>query len=294
MSKAKTGGEHKGKRQFRLERKWVAILALFILSLGFTSAYGIAKFGGGGRAKVESRTAEIQGLPSPGVIVSGTPAPHEAAVNFIELYEKLNCECGNCDSMLAKCECKTAKLMKDRITSLKQEQRTENEILDWMVDRYGLKVLASKSGRLKRQPPPGMARPVPRGEAAAALSTQKGFSHAKENSPPRIEVIPETYNFGRIPPKKVSHTFSVENIGESTLEIYHVSTSCGCTTASTDRRMIEPGETAKVIVNFDPALHRSFKKGEVVPMRRSIYIRSNDPKTPEKTVFIIATVIGGG
>jgi hypothetical protein len=126
------------------------------------------------------------------------------------------------------------------------------------------------------------------------LNAQKGFSHAKENSPPKIKVIPETHNFGNIPPKKISYTFSVENIGESTLEIYRVSTSCGCTTASIDTKMIEPGETAQVIVNFEPALHRSFKKGAVVPMRRTIYIRSNDPETPEKSVFIIATVIGGG
>lgn len=130
--------------------------------------------------------------------------------------------------------------------------------------------------------------------SATGLNSQDGSFHVKENNPPKIKVIPETYNFGKISPNKVSHTFSVENIGESALEIYHVSTSCGCTTASIDTKMIEPGGTAKVIVNFEPALHRSFKKEEVVPMRRSIYIRSNDPGTPEKTVFITATVIGGG
>jgi hypothetical protein len=130
--------------------------------------------------------------------------------------------------------------------------------------------------------------------SAAGLSAQKKFSHAKEDSPPKIEVIPESYNFGKIPPKKVSHTFLVGNIGGSNLEIYLVSTSCGCTKASIDTKMIKPGETAQVMVNFDPALHRSFKKGEVVPMQRTIYIRSNDPEIPEKAISVTATIVEGG
>lgn len=204
MSKAKKGGEHKGKRQSRLPHKWLGVLLVFVLSLGVARAYGIAKLGGDGGAKVQPRPTDIQVPPS------------------------------------------------------------------WVI------------------------RPAPRAGGTAESSAQKEFSSAKENHPPIIKVIPETHNFGKIPPKKISHTFSVENIGESPLEIYRVSTSCGCTKASIDTKMIEPGETAKVIVNFEPALHRSFKKGEVVPMRRTIYIRSNDPRTPEKTVFITATVIGGG
>jgi hypothetical protein len=163
-----------------------------------------------------------------------------------------------------------------------------------MVGRYGLKVLASKSELHKRQSPPRVAGPAIHREPTAESSAQKGFSRAKENNPPKIKVIPETYNFGNIPPEKVSHTFSVENIGESTLEIFKVSTSCGCTTASIDRRMIEPGESAKMVVNFDPTLHRSSKKREVAQTKRTIYIRSNDPEIPEKTIYITATVVGEG
>jgi len=200
MSKAKK----EGKKQFRLQRKWLGVLLVFVLSLGFARAYGIPKLGSDGGAKVQPRTTDIQ-VP---------------------------------------------------------------------LSRVG--------------------RPAPLVERTAESSAQKGFSRAKENNPPKIKVIPEIHNFGKIPPKKTSHTFSVENGGESTLEIYRVSTSCGCTTASIDAMMIEPGETAKMVVNFEPALHRSFKKGEVVPMRRTIYIRSNDPGTPEKTVYIMATVVEEG
>lgn len=204
MSKAKKEGKNEGKKQFRLQRKWLGVLLVFVLSLGFARAYGIAKLGSDGGAKVQPRTTDIQ------------------------------------------------------------------------------------------VPPSRVGRPAPRVERTAESSAQKGFSRAKENNPPKIKVIPETYNFGKIPPEKISHTFSVENVGGSSLEIYHVSTSCGCTKASIDTKMIEPGETAKMVVNFEPALHRSFKKGEVVPMRRTIYIRSNDPGTPEKTIYITATVVEEG
>lgn len=199
MSKAK----NEGKKQFRLPNKLLGVLLVFVLSLGFGRAYGIAQLGGDGGANVQPRTTDMQ------------------------------------------------------------------------------------------VPPSRAAGSVPHVESPAESSAQKGFSRTKESNPPKMNIIPERHNFGKIPPKKISYTFSVENIGESTLEIYRVSTSCGCTTASIDTKMIEPGKTAKVIVNFEPALHRSFKKGEVVPMRRSIYIRSNDPGAPEKTIYITATVVGG-
>ncbi len=297
MSKVKKKRKHskyKAKKEFRLQHKWLGLLLTFILLMGFAGGYVIAKLRSDARAKVESRIAEIQGPPSQADIVSGTPDAHEASFNPSGLYEKLNCECGNCDDTVAKCNCKAAQLMKDRIASLKREHKTEKEVLRWMVGRYGLKVLASKSGLPKGQPPSGPSRPANRAESAAELSTQKGFSHAEEKSPPKIKVTPERYDFGKIPPKKISHTFPVENVGGSTLEIFKVSTSCGCTTASIDHRMIEPGESAKMVVNFDPTLHRSSQKEEVGQRKRTIYIRSNDPEMPEKTIVITATVAEGG
>jgi hypothetical protein len=131
---------------------------------------------------------------------------------------------------------------------------------------------------------PLMLASAERGEAAEELA--KGS--------PRIQVIPEQYDFGEIPPEVVSHIFLVKNIGESDLEIYHVSTSCGCTTATIDKRMIEPGRIAEIVVRFDPNLHTSSKKGKTLQLKRSVYIRSNDPETPEKSVLITATITEGG
>jgi hypothetical protein len=110
---------------------------------------------------------------------------------------------------------------------------------------------------------------------------------------PRIQVIPDQYDFGKVPPEKLSHTFLVKNIGESDLEIYHVSTSCGCTTASMDLKTIQPGKTAEMVVDSDPNFHGPMEAEAPVPLTRSIYIRSNDPETPEKSVFITATITKG-
>lgn len=113
---------------------------------------------------------------------------------------------------------------------------------------------------------------------------------------PIIQVIPERFDFGRVPPMKTSRLFLVKNIGNAVLEIYHISTSCGCTTASVDKKMIEPGKSATMVVSFDPTYshsHSSEKRGTVL-LKRSIYIRSSDPRTPEKTVYITALVRRGG
>ncbi len=115
----------------------------------------------------------------------------------------------------------------------------------------------------------------------------------QEKNPPKIQVIPSQYDFGKVPPKELSHTFIVKNNGESDLQIYHVWTSCGCTTASIDRKMIEPGKIAKMVVNYDPNVHGSSKEKKNSQITRTIFIRSNDPRTPEKSVFIFATITDG-
>lgn len=119
-------------------------------------------------------------------------------------------------------------------------------------------------------------------------ATEKG-----KNGPPRIQIIPTEYDFGVVSPEKVRHTFLVKNIGGGTLEIFHVSTSCGCTTVSINKQTIEPGETAELVVSYDPNFHASTAKKRMFHVKRSVYVRSNDPRTPEKAVYITATIKRG-
>ena len=123
------------------------------------------------------------------------------------------------------------------------------------------------------------------------VSEGMGEQVEKRENGPKIQVIPERLDFGKIPRLKTSRRFLVRNRGKSPLEIYHLSTSCGCATASIDKKLIQPGQSATLTVTFDPNAHAPPKKETTPRQRRTIYIRSNDPVTPEKVIHITATVV---
>ncbi|MCH8329161.1 MAG: DUF1573 domain-containing protein, partial [Nanoarchaeota archaeon] len=92
-----------------------------------------------------------------------------------------------------------------------------------------------------------------------------------DNKEPKIEVTPAFYDFGDIPYELVEHTFFVKNIGEDILEITRISTSCGCTKGTIDKELIEPGETANLLVTIDPNLMEEDIEGKI---ERIVYIKS--------------------
>jgi len=111
---------------------------------------------------------------------------------------------------------------------------------------------------------------------------------AVANPPGQVELSTSEFDFGDIPNTgPVSHTFQVRNVGQGALEIAGVSTSCGCTTAEIGSRRLTPGGVTDLTVTFDPQAHGS-ATGEFM---RQVYVRSNDPGTPEATLTIRATVI---
>src|SRR5881628_1903137 len=60
------------------------------------------------------------------------------------------------------------------------------------------------------------------------------------------------YDFGKVSSGElVKHTFVFTNIGTATLEIKDVRPSCGCTTAGTWDKMVEPGKTGIIPVQFN-------------------------------------------
>jgi hypothetical protein len=105
--------------------------------------------------------------------------------------------------------------------------------------------------------------------------------------PSQIELSEIEYDFGEIPSTSpVSQTFHVRNAGQGTLEITGVSTSCGCTTAWVNRDRLGPGEATDLTVTYDPQAHG----GQTGKFMRVVYVRSNDPETPEASLTIRVTV----
>ncbi|GBD84407.1 hypothetical protein BMS3Abin02_00800 [bacterium BMS3Abin02] len=104
-------------------------------------------------------------------------------------------------------------------------------------------------------------------------------------SAPRIVIEPATQDLGEVPQEPLETSYTIRNQGDGVLEIEKVSTSCGCTKASVDSETIPPGKTTQLRVTLDPIednLH-----GDVM---RIIYVRSNDPDTPEAEVEFRATI----
>ncbi len=105
----------------------------------------------------------------------------------------------------------------------------------------------------------------------------------------QIVVSTSQVDFGEIDQGNgpVSATIDVRNEGSAPLEIYRVSTSCGCTTATMDQSPIEPGASRPLTIQFDPMVHPD----ESGPILRVVYLQSSDPRQAEIEVNVIGNVV---
>ena len=77
-----------------------------------------------------------------------------------------------------------------------------------------------------------------------SAAAQKDFGSARFDS--------TVYDFGKVDIRDgaVSCSFTVTNIGNDTLNIFAVTTTCGCTTPTWTREDIAPGESGRIDVTF--------------------------------------------
>jgi len=120
--------------------------------------------------------------------------------------------------------------------------------------------------------------------AVATLLAVAGGADERPAATPRIQVEPESFDFGKAQPgKTLRKEFTIRNFGDAVLIIEGVSTTCGCTAAISAQSRVEPGGRTALRVTFDT---RTFS-GKV---ERLVLVRSNDPKTPLLQVRVSATV----
>lgn len=122
-----------------------------------------------------------------------------------------------------------------------------------------------------------------------------------------LNIGEQNYDWGTIDYDQgiVSQTFPLENNSQSVLEIYDVLTSCMCTTAQliTPSRTspkfgmheksgtvfsVQPGETAQLKVEFDPAFHGPSGLGSIT---RTVTMRTNDSAHPQLTFTLTGQVV---
>lgn len=120
------------------------------------------------------------------------------------------------------------------------------------------------------------------------LALGAGCRAAEADAPGEIELSTHAFDFGTVPnTDPVSETFQVRNVGQGTLEILAVSTSCACTTAEVGSRSVPPGGATDLTVTYDPQVHDG-ATGEFV---RVVYVRADDPDIQEAELTVRVTVV---
>jgi hypothetical protein len=123
--------------------------------------------------------------------------------------------------------------------------------------------------------------------ALLVLALAVGYA-ALPQVPGHIELSATQFDFGAVANTgPVSHTFQVHNIGQGPLEITGVATSCGCTSAAVAEDRLAPGTSTDLTVTYDPLVH----DGATGEYMRLVYVRSDDPATPEASLTIHVNVV---
>ena len=101
---------------------------------------------------------------------------------------------------------------------------------------------------------------------------------------PTIQIQEPNYDFGKVAEGgKLTHAFTVKNVGAGALHIDQVKTSCGCTAAVLKSKEIAPGGEGQIEVTFDTN-HRTGDQ------RKTITVTSDDPVKPSANLEIHAMV----
>lgn len=118
----------------------------------------------------------------------------------------------------------------------------------------------------------------PANESAANAITQVAKTqppaNASAGAQPKIMSPEPIHNFGnQRTDKDVEHNFVIRNVGEGTLVIRQVRTSCGCTVAQPEDKTLEPGAETRVKAKLK-------LRGRQGPQTKTITVESNDPENP--------------
>lgn len=126
---------------------------------------------------------------------------------------------------------------------------------------------------------------VPKNQDMSTNTKEGDLPAAELVHGPHLALDPEEYDFGKIRQSSgvASKTFNVFNNGSEDVAISEVLTSCSCTTAEIDKKLLRPGERGTLMVVFDPNYHYE-DDGRFF---RTVTIKSNiHGKAPEVKIFV--------
>lgn len=107
---------------------------------------------------------------------------------------------------------------------------------------------------------------------------------AKPGKTARIKVDKNQHNFGNAKEGTVlTWDLPIKSIGDTTLVISDVQTSCGCTAALLSEDRLKPGETGNIRIELDTSRMKGKKS-------RTIAVVSNDPYNPRMVITLFVDV----
>lgn len=115
-------------------------------------------------------------------------------------------------------------------------------------------------------------------------SSSNEAQSAVETAGARIVLDRKLHDLGEIPQfgGTVSTTFTISNEGTEQLLIGAITTSCSCTSANVREDVVPVGGETILTVVFDPNFHEE----PLDVFKRTVFIPTNDPLTPEAEVMI--------
>ncbi len=101
---------------------------------------------------------------------------------------------------------------------------------------------------------------------------------------PQIIFKESTWDFGKVKEGQVkTHVFEFENVGDSSLMIKNVRTSCGCAAALVSEKTIEAAKKGEIKVTFN-------SRGYEGTITKYVYVESNDRENPVTQLVISANI----
>ncbi len=108
--------------------------------------------------------------------------------------------------------------------------------------------------------------------------------HTDEQIGPRLVCNEPVYDFGTVRNcDSIEHTFLIRNEGDRLLVIKRVHATCGCTTTRLSKRKIQPGSEIELVTRLS-------LKGRRDKQHKSIYVHSNDPKSPRYQLKLVGEI----
>lgn len=126
------------------------------------------------------------------------------------------------------------------------------------------------------------------GITAVVILAGGGWIAWTSTARPRIVIVPSAVDFGPIAERNTRHV-EVRNAGRAPLRVLAVTSSCGCTVPAIGATTVAPRRTTHLAITFDPVAHGP----QAGPARHAVYVRTDDPRTPEVEIEVSAVVLKG-